>query len=520
MLKVEMIIEEFGIDREHVIQDQEPEETLPARKKSESRTHQTAVLWICFDRAPRAVSLGARLPRSSLPIDGGRFSGIIIMINLRNLATMAGLITSTATVAAAQDLSALLPNMLRDTVVLAPPPAGSGFASHEAHFLANPGDPAYEAPTQFNAALVTALTTFPVGSSSGGFVFEGDPAVGDFRPASRTYGPLFAERALTAGKGTLTFSMNYQGARFDEFDGKELDAGDITFYLPHIDTPALGQFPNPFFEGDLIETSVSMKVSTDTTAFLLNYGLTDRWDIGAAVPIQHVSLTATVRARVDRAATGATAPGIHTFEGASPNERLSTQSDSATGLGDILLRSKYRMWKAQGGGLAMGLDLRVPTGREEDLLGLGTTQAKVTLIGSKEFTNGFAPHFNLSYTFSGDGSLPDVQIAKELGYVFGAEVAMGRVSFAGDLIGRTLIDAGRFADTTRTFPLQGGGSFQRTEFTRQDESLTQLIGAVGVKVLVASQFLLTGNVLFSINDAGLTARFVPVVGLEYAWAGR
>jgi hypothetical protein len=446
---------------------------------------------------------------------------MVIMINLRNLGTLAGLLASTATVAAAQDLSTLLPSMLRDTVVLAPPPPDSTFASHAAHFQANPGDPAYEAPNQFNAALVTALTTFPVGSSSGGFVFEGDPAVGDFRPASRTYGPLFAERAFTAGKGTLTFSMNYQGARFDEFDGKELDGGDITFYLPHIETPPVG-FPNPFFEGDLIETRVSMKVSTDTTAFLLNYGLTDRWDIGAAVPIQHVSLTATVLARVDRAATGANpnTAGIHQFEGASSNERLSTQSDSATGLGDILLRSKYRMWKAQGGGLAMGLDLRLPTGKEEDLLGLGTTQAKVTLIGSKEFPNGFAPHFNLSYTFSGDGSLPDVQIAKEVGYVFGAEVAMGRVTFAGDLIGRTLIDAGRFADTTRTFPLQGGGSFQRTEFTRQEGNLNQLIGAVGVKVLVASQFLLTGNVLFSINDAGLTARFVPVVGLEYAWAGR
>ena len=94
------------------------------------------------------------------------------------------------------------------------------------------------------------------------------------------------------------------------------------------------------------------------------------------------------------------------------------------------------------------------------------------------------------------------------------------MSLAGDLIGRTLIDAGRFADVNRTFPLVNGGSFTRTEFGRTDGNLNQLIGAVGVKVLVASRFLVTGNVLFSLNDSGLTDRFVPVVGLEYAFAGR
>ena len=197
-----------------------------------------------------------------------------------------------------------------------------------------------ELPTQFNGALVTALTTFPVGSSSGGFVFEGDPTVGDFRPASRTYGPSFAERALTAGRGTFSFGMNYQTARFDKFEGKTLDDGSIKFYLKHINVAGPGV--DLFFEGDLVETSVSLDARTDTTAFLFNYGVTDRLDVGAALPIQHVSVSASVLARVDRAATGATSP-IHQFPGSDPNERLQSSSGSATGIGDILLRSKYRM---------------------------------------------------------------------------------------------------------------------------------------------------------------------------------
>jgi hypothetical protein len=435
-------------------------------------------------------------------------------MNLRTIATAAGVLVCSADLAHAQALSELVPELLRRTVELAPPTTGQ---SHEAHFLPTATDNIFQVPVQLNGALVTALTTFPVGSSSGGFVFEGDPTVGDFRPASRTYGPAFAERALTAGRGTFSFGMNYQTARFDKFEGKTLDDGSIKFYLKHIDIAGPGV--DLFFEGDLVETSVSLDAQTDTTAFLFNYGVTDRLDIGAALPIQRVSLSASVLARVDRAATGASSP-IHQFPGTDRDQRLQSSSGSATGVGDILLRSKYRLWKVQGGGLAVGVDLRLPTGKEEDLLGLGTTQAKVTLIGSKEGANGVAPHFNLSYTFSGKGDLPEVQIAKEVGYIFGVEGALGRVSLAGDLIGRTLIDAGRFVDVNRTFPLVGGGSFTRTEFGRTDGNLTQLIGAVGVKVLVASRFLVTGNVLFSLNDSGLTDRFVPVVGLEYAFAGR
>jgi pimeloyl-ACP methyl ester carboxylesterase len=448
------------------------------------------------------------------------FSWIVTMMNVRIVVLAVVGVACSAAAAPAQSLSELLPDLLRSTVVLAPPPPASGFPSHEAHFLPTATDNIYQVPTQFNGALVNSLNTFPIGSSSGGFVFEGDPSVGDFRPASRSYGPSFAERALTAGRGTFSFGLNFQTANFSKFDGKNLDDGSIKFYLRHIDTPGSnpGPTPDPFFEGDLIETSVSMDVETSTTALLFNYGLTDRWDVGAAVPIQHVSVNASVLARVDRAATGSIP--IHVFPGSNANESLNSSSGSATGIGDLVLRTKYRMWKIEGGGLAAGVDLRVPTGKEEDLLGLGTTQAKFTLIGSKETSNGIAPHFNLSYTYSGEGNLPEVEIAKELGYIVGIEGAAGRVSFAADLIGRTLFDAGRFEDTTRTFPLFGGGSFQRTEFGRIDGNLTQLIGAAGVKVLVANRFLVTGNVLFSLNDAGLTDRFVPVIGIEYALTAR
>jgi Putative MetA-pathway of phenol degradation len=410
-------------------------------------------------------------------------------------------------------LSELLPNLLRRTVTLAPPNQ-PGFPTHEAHFLPTERDNIYLVPNQFNGALLASLTTFPLGSSSGGFVFEGDPALGDFRPASRSFGPTFAERAMTSGRGNFNFGFTFQAARYQSFEGKDLESDGPKFYLQHIDSANPGSFPDPAYEGDLVEAQVSLDIKTDTTAFLFNYGLTDRWDVGAALPIVHVSMDAGVFARVDRAATG-TVP-IHVFPGANPDSSSQTTSGSATGIGDIVLRTKYRLMKASGGGLAAGLDLRVPSGNEEDLLGLGTTQAKFVLIGSTEMGR-IGPHFNVSYAVAGDSSLQDVDIPNEFGYTFGVDAVAGKATLAFDIIGRTLIDAGRFGDMSRTFPLLGGGTVTRNEFARRDGNLNQVLGAVGIKFPVMEKLLITANALFSINDAGLKAKFIPVIGFEYVF---
>jgi hypothetical protein len=410
-------------------------------------------------------------------------------------------------------LADLLPDLLRSTVKLSPPSV-AGFPTHEAHFLPTSTDNIYLVPNQFNGALLTSLTTFPLGSSSGGFVFEGDPALGDFRPASRSFGPTFAERALTSGRGNFNFGLTFQAARYDSFEGKDLESSGPKFYLQHIDSANPGSFPDPAYEGDLIETQVSLKIKTDTTALLFNYGLTNRWDVGAAVPIVHVSMDAGVFARVDRVATGTTP--IHVFPGSNPDSSSQTTSGSASGIGDIVLRTKYRLMKATGGGLAAGLDLRVPSGNEEDLLGLGTTQAKFILIGSSEMGR-IGPHFNVSYAVAGDSSLQDVDIPNEFGYTFGLDAVAGKATLAFDIIGRTLIDAGRFGDTTRTFPVFGAAPVTRTEFGRRDGNLNQVLGAAGVKFPVMQKLLITANALFSINDAGLKAKFIPVIGFEYVF---
>jgi hypothetical protein len=441
-------------------------------------------------------------------IPGGRVASLLMV--------MGGLSVASAHAQSSSNephLSDLLPTLLRSTVTLSPPSTG-GF-SHEAHFLPTDADNIYQVPLQFNGALLASLTTFPLGSSSGGFVFVGDPALGDFRQASRSFGPTFTERALTSGKGTINFGFNFQAASYDSFEGKELDDGEIKFYLRHGDccTPTgEGTFPNPNFEGDLIQASVSLKITTKTSALLFNYGLTDRWDVGLAVPFVNVGLDAGVLATVDPIATGG---GVHFFPGGT-TEREQTSTGSASGIGDVVIRTKYRLVKAEGGGIAAAIDMRLPTGNEEQLLGLGTPQAKFMFIGSTE-AGAFGPHVNLSYSVAGESNLQGINIPDELGYAFGVDVVSCNVTYAFDMIGRTLFDAGRFGDQTRTFPRLDLPSVTRVEFGRRDGNLNQLLAVAGVKIPLANKLLFTANGLFSLKDAGLKANFIPMIGIEYVF---
>lgn len=408
----------------------------------------------------------------------------------------------------AQALSRILPQLFGDTIVLAD-------TGHAAHF--RPGPESLETPNQFNQQLVAQLSTFPLGSSSGGFTFEINPALGTVEPRSVSFGPAFAERALTIGRGKVNFGMNYQRATYDKFEGLDLGNGDIRFYVPHVDSTGTGPL-DPFFEGDVIEGTLLMKATADTWAFFVNYGLGDNVDISAAIPVVRVTIDAAVDAQILRLAT-TERPGIHLFDGPDPDRGRFARSGQATGIGDVVLRGKWRFFDQPGGGLAAAVDLRLPTGDADNLLGTGATQVRPFLIGS--WTAGrFSPHVNVGYTFSGESDI--AVISDEFNYTAGFDYALSpRATVAADVIGRTLIDAGRLVESDRTFQHQNvlgvRGSTTFRELRRQDGHLNLVLGAVGMKINVGGTLLLNANVLFPLTNAGLRDKFVPVIGLDYAF---
>lgn len=402
-------------------------------------------------------------------------------------------------------LASLLPDLLQFDIHLAPPATGP---SHEAHFI--PTSDQLQAPDLFNQQIVAQLATIPIGSPSGGFSFTFDPTLGTFERATNSFGPLFAERALTNGKSRLTLGTNFQHTEFGSFSGQDLHSGEVKFYLRHI--PCCN---DAFFEGDVIEAALNLHLSSTTTSIFANYGLSNRWDVAVAVPIVHVSVDADLTAKIDRFATS-DLPQIHQFPGGLSTASF-TRSGSASGVGDILVRTKYRFYDMAGGGLAAGITLRLPTGDSENLLGTGAAAGTFTFIGSAA-VGAFSPHVNIEYVKSGKGDVVD--IPDEFGYRFGADyAATPRVTLAADLIGRTLIDTGRLELGQTTLNIRNELNEMRTETIQEyqvrDGSLNLLTLATGAKVNVYGNLLLTGNVLFSLSSAGITSRVTPVIGLDY-----
>lgn len=424
-----------------------------------------------------------------------------------------------STLAQSFNLRDLLTDFFRQGISLSDPPAGSPIPTHAHHFV---GDASLVPLQQLNSELSTQLSTFPLASSAGGFTYQLDPALGVFTRASDSFGPIYADRADTIGKGKFAIGVNYSHFSFDKIDDLRLRDGDVQIVLTHQDLAPAPCCLRPFFEGDVIVTTTFLKIQTDITAFALSYGVTDRLDVGAAIPVVRVQLQARTDATIDKLATGGTPQTsvIHTFPNGGNSETFE-QSGSASGVGDVVLRAKYRVLAGTLAGLAVGMDARLPTGEERDLLGTGATQLKGFLIGSAHL-GAFSPHLNAGYTWSSrNRPIPD-----EINYTAGFDWALSpRLTFVVDALGRTLRNSQvlREIDTTfqynvniATDPVDlRSATLKQLVATNQD--VTSVLGSVGLKVNPVGNLLLTVNGLFSLTNRGLQAKFAPLVGLDYSF---
>jgi hypothetical protein len=448
-------------------------------------------------------------------------------------------------------LSQILPNLFGNTIVLEPRSTPE-VPSHAAHFKPSPEQ--LQTPEQFNQQLVTLLSSLPFGSSSGGFTYTFDPTVGTFSRSSESFGPLFAERALTIGRERGSLGVSYQRSTYDTFEGKNLRQREINFYIQHTDCcgkaqnsvqGADGTHLNPAFEGDLIEAALSLDLTTDLVVFSGTYGLTDRLDLGVAVPLVAVDVRANVRARIQRLATAAQ-PDLHVFAGENPDERTFAASGHASGLGDIMVRAKYNFFRRRGGGLAAAIDVRTPTGDESNLLGTGALQTKVYGIASVAFGK-FSPHLNAGYTRSGRGPLSNVSLNNEWNYTAGFDLAVSpRLTLIADVLARSIRDQGRLREADRVFDFVqagpggtggtgggggggGGGSggggtttrpvehATRTEFRLEPGNLNLAVGNTGIRFNPFRKMLVSANLLFALTEAGLRDRVTPVISVDFGF---
>ncbi|MCU1381404.1 MAG: hypothetical protein JWL71_101 [Acidobacteria bacterium] len=328
-------------------------------------------------------------------------------------------------------------------------------------------------------ALAANLATLPVTSSSGAFVYRFNPELGTVERATQSFGPFFTERASTAGRHQASFGLTMQQLHFTSLDGHNLRDGSLV--------TTANQFTDESVPFDIDQLTLNIDASVAT--LYGNVGITDRLDVGVAVPFVALTLDGS---------------RVNTYRGRTFTQ--ASGSARAVGLADLVVRTKYTVIADEATGLAALVDLRLPTGREQDLLGAGSASLKLSAIGSVE-QGRLSAHANSGVSVGG--------LARELTY--GGAVgfaASGRVSLVGELLGRWINSPGHIVPVTAAHPsLSGVETIRLTP----DASTLHLVTLVpGVKWNLTDTWVLAANVSIPLTTGGLTAPFTPFVGLDYA----
>ena len=326
----------------------------------------------------------------------------------------------------------------------------------------------------------TELTTLPVSSPASGFTYRLNPALGTDVRSSESFGPFFIQRSLTGGQGEVAFAVSYRSVSFDHIDGRSLTTGTLVATASRLRGDA-----QPFDAETL-----SLHLETQTLTAAATYGVTDRLDISAAVPI------VTVKMQGER---------VDTYRGQAFPQ--ATAQASASGLGDVLLVVKYNVVRSGGSGVAIGANATLPTGDEQDLLGAGEVSIVPRVIGSFEQSR-LAVH--------GEGGVVLAGPTRYLDYGTAVTIVAGsRLTVATELIGRRFTSGGRLTDVVEPNPRLVG--IDTIRLVGAEQATTRLLVVGGVRWNVSGRWLLSLNALRSITSAGLTASWVPTVTLDYSF---
>lgn len=358
----------------------------------------------------------------------------------------------------------------------------------------------------------TSVSSFPLNSTVAGLTF--DFSSGRPVSTSTSLGPIFSERAQTMGSGLINFGLNFTYINFTKMRGINTNDLRLSFTHQDVGAPGMGDSPNEF---DYIDMYMHMDINASILAFYSTYGLTDRIDLGVAIPIVNVKMKSDPTAIMNSYTFVNNDSANHFFGGTRANPVLEIQpgsiDDDATGLGDIAIRAKFNFLKNSSVDLAALAEYRIATGDDKNFLGLGSDQVSFFLIISK-IIGDFAPHLNLGYKLN-TGSTDLDEFLCHLGY---DQKLSQQLTLAVDFIGDFELGA---KDNALKFPkpvtvVRADGYKETIDITNiPDYKHDNIINsAIGFKYRPREDMLIVGNVFLPINDGGLRADFIPTLGMD------
>jgi hypothetical protein len=397
-------------------------------------------------------------------------------------------------------------------------------SEHGDHYIASATTGTENLLEFLTGAISIGVSNVPISTATSGITFRivgGVPV-----PTSSSSGPIFGERVQTLGRGRWLIGANVTGVEFSHVRGVPLD--NIAFNFTHQNIcRATGQEPtpgsacpgggplpldsalgSPGFENDIIVVNTTLNLNLQVASLYLTYGLTDRIDLGVAVPFVRADLEGGSIARLSPFVT----PSPHFF-GTPANQQFTAGaavSGTATGIGDVAARLKINLGGTDRGAVGLLTEARFPTGDEKDFLGSGEFALRALGVVSGRYGN-FSPHLNVGYLYRATDKLTDAVLT-----TLGFDHLLGSgTTLAVDLIGQ-------WQATRNPLPIPGPVTFtlpaprrQVTPTSIPSRPDNILDGSFGFKFLSGRGITLITNVLVPLNNGGMRGNVTWTGGAAY-----
>ncbi|HZP03626.1 MAG TPA: hypothetical protein VFB43_01910 [Terracidiphilus sp.] len=365
---------------------------------------------------------------------------------------------------------------------------------------------AQQLASSINIGIATQVSQLPLASASAGTVEVYKAGVPE---TFNNLGPILTDRAQTVGRHRLFLGFTASQFVFTDIDGTSLDTLPFSYAATALN-PSTGAVLSTTYTTE----STKLQFKIDQFIGVATYGVSNRIDVSVVVPTEYVSLGATT---YNSQSYIVNANNVLVF-GPYSNPQTYT-SGTASGLGDITVNGKGELWTGEHATVSAAMNVRVPSGDDLNYLGSGAWGFNPYIIYS--YLGKVSPHAKLGYqwntstelnnpTFTSGGNL---SLPGGMQYDVGADWAVAkRLTVAADLLGNQFLNTPRLISTKTTIT---GLPTPLATSIAGNSTYSLNNASAGLKIAAYRDLVLSGNVLFQINDNGLRSRPTPLVGISY-----
>ncbi len=347
------------------------------------------------------------------------------------------------------------------------------------------------------AAIASELGQLSLATAVTGSDLTLNKTLGVFTVSQGSLGTILTQRGETVGKHKLLISFSYQHYGFGSIDGIGLKN------LPTV------QFNEATGIGYYAAKS-NIYLSVDQFTPLVTFGLTNKIDVSLIVPFSHVNLSTFTQLAIYPVTYPVGQPySPYPIPETSPYGGQYFPG-SAGGVGDVKVNLKANVLNGERTSVAVGGEVRFPSGDAANFLGSGAYGIKPYFVLSRR--GRLTPNINLEYQWNSSSILSENNtLPTSFLYSGGADFRLTqKLTLVGEFVGQVVINGPRL--TLTPAPV----SYINQDSVKPYNACYAMDNAGGgIKANPFKHLYLTASALFKLDNAGLRAKIIPMGGASY-----